>query len=57
MTNVSRAQEPTLLEKARIAVVKRWQRENREAIDWHNALTERMGGTLQELLDSDDRLA
>lgn len=57
MINVSRAQEPTLLETTRIAVIKRWQRENREAIDWHNALTERMGGTLQDLLDRDDRLA
>lgn len=30
--------------------IRRWQ----EAIDWHNALTKRMGGTLQEMLDSDD---
>lgn len=52
--NVSRTLEEALIEKTRIAASQRWQAENAEAIDWHNALTERMGGTLQELLDSDD---
>ena len=52
--NVSRTLEEALTEKTRIAAAQRWQAENREAIDWHNALTERMGGTLQELLDGDE---
>lgn len=52
--DVSRTLEETQIEKTRIVAAQRWQIENREAIDWHNALSEHMGGTLQELLNSDD---
>ncbi|MBI2308701.1 MAG: type II toxin-antitoxin system CcdA family antitoxin [Rhodocyclales bacterium] len=52
--NVSRTLEEALAERTRVAAAARWREENAEAIAWQNALTERMGGTLQELLDADD---
>lgn len=48
--NISRVLEDSLVEKARAATAERWRAENREALNWHNALTARMGGTLHELL-------
>lgn len=48
--NISRVLEEALREKTRVAIAQSWRVENREALAWHNALTERMGGSLHELL-------
>ena len=42
--------EEALRAKIRVAQGERWREENREAVAWHNALVDRMGGTLHEVL-------
>lgn len=46
--------EDALRARSHIMRADRWRAENREAIAWHNALVERMGGTLHEILADDD---
>lgn len=51
--DISRVLEETLRSRSRAVLAERWRAENREAIAWHNALVERMGGTLHDLLNEE----
>jgi post-segregation antitoxin (ccd killing protein) len=42
--------EDAMRDKARPLLQDAWRAENRAAVAWHNALVERMGGTLHEVL-------
>lgn len=51
--DISRALEEALRSRSRAVLSERWRVENREAIAWHNALVERMGGTLHDILNEE----
>lgn len=51
--DVARVLEGALRSRNHAAQAERWRSENREAIAWHNALVERMGGTLHDILNEE----
>lgn len=52
--DISRVLEEALRARTLAVRAEHWREENRDAVAWHNALVERMGGTLHEMLISED---
>jgi len=54
--NISSTVEEALRTRTRLVRGDCWREENKEAVAWHNALTDRLGGSLHEVLAEDATL-